>query len=84
MVAMPTLLLLRHRRACPQSRWVGSIDLKLLENDLEDVRRWYRFFYVVGNSFRAHQVGNAYDVEILVDIILLSRGSNGDLKSGAV
>src|SRR6266404_3131935 len=33
---------------------VGAFDLKLLENDLEDVRRRFRFFYVVGRSFQVH------------------------------
>ena len=52
---------------------VGAFDLEVLENGLEDVRRRFRFFYVVGS-----QVGDACDVGILFDITLLGRGSNGD------
>jgi hypothetical protein len=60
---------------------IAAFDLKLLENDLEDVRRRFRFFYVVGRSFQVYQVGDASDVEVLVDFILLGRGSNSDPKS---
>ena len=60
---------------------VGAFELELLENDLEDVRCGFGFFYIVRGRFQVHQVGDACDVEILVDFILLGRGSNRDLKS---
>ena len=61
---------------------VGGFDLDLLENDIEDVRRRFQFFHVVGRSFQIHQVGNACDVEIQVDFILFRRGSNRNSKAG--
>ncbi len=61
---------------------VAAFDSELLQNDLEDVRRRFGFLDVVRRRRHVDQVGDARDVEVLVELILLGGGRDGDPDAG--